>query len=156
MTTVTRYDYSAFTATKTDEGFLVDSPIVARIGIQEYRRADGSIRKELRLPGAVGQRFVDLVEALDRVFLAVESLDDGVPAIHLFHMPVDVAEVVLLLLEVLLRLRDDEVHRHYAQDVGMTVPQKKSAGRKKRARNAVTVNQIPTKSVGMTTKNVVI
>lgn len=50
MTTVTRYDYSNFTATKTDEGFLVDSPIVARVGIQEYRRADGSIRRELRLP----------------------------------------------------------------------------------------------------------
>lgn len=50
MTTVTRYDYSAFTATKTDEGFLVDSPIVARIGIQEYKRADGTIRRELRLP----------------------------------------------------------------------------------------------------------
>lgn len=53
MTTVTRYDYSNFTATKTDEGFLVDSPIVARIGIQEYRRADGSIRRELRLPEEV-------------------------------------------------------------------------------------------------------
>lgn len=50
MTTVQRYDYSAFAATKTDEGFLVDSPIVARVGIQEYRNADGSVRKELRLP----------------------------------------------------------------------------------------------------------
>lgn len=51
--TVQRFDYSEFTATKTDEGFLVDSPIVARIGIQEYRRADGSIRRELRLPEEV-------------------------------------------------------------------------------------------------------
>ena len=50
---VQRYDYSEFKATTTDEGFLVDSPIVARIGIQEYRRADGSIRKELRLPEEV-------------------------------------------------------------------------------------------------------
>jgi len=50
MTEVQRYDYSNFTATKTDEGFLVDSPIVARIGIQEYRRADGSMRRELRIP----------------------------------------------------------------------------------------------------------
>jgi len=40
--------------------------------------------EKLRLPGAVGQLFVDLVEALDRVILAVESLNDGVPAIHLF------------------------------------------------------------------------
>ncbi len=53
MTTVTRFDYSDFKATKTDEGFLVDSPIVARIGIQEYRRADGTMRRELRLPEEV-------------------------------------------------------------------------------------------------------
>lgn len=53
MTTVQRYDYSEFKATKTDEGFLVDSPIVARVGIQEYRRADGTIRRELRLPQEV-------------------------------------------------------------------------------------------------------
>lgn len=51
--TVQRYDYSEFKATKTDEGFLVDSPIVARVGIQEYRRADGTIRRELRLPQEV-------------------------------------------------------------------------------------------------------
>lgn len=53
MSTVQRYDYSEFKATKTDEGFLVDSPIVARVGIQEYRRADGTIRRELRLPQEV-------------------------------------------------------------------------------------------------------
>lgn len=52
MTEVQRYDYSNFTATKTDEGFLVDSPIVARIGIQEYRR-DGKTWRELRLPEEV-------------------------------------------------------------------------------------------------------
>lgn len=53
MTEVQRYDYSSFEAKKTDEGFLVDSPIVARIGIQEYHRADGTIRRELRLPEEV-------------------------------------------------------------------------------------------------------
>lgn len=53
MTQVQRYDYSDFKATKTDEGFLVDSPIVARIGIQEYMRADGTTRRELRLPEEV-------------------------------------------------------------------------------------------------------
>lgn len=53
MTTVQRFDYSAFQATKTDEGFLVDTPIVARIGIQEYRRADGTIRREFRPPDEV-------------------------------------------------------------------------------------------------------
>ena len=53
MTTVTRFDYSSFQAVHTDEGFLVDTPVVARIGIQEYRRADGSIRREFRPPEEV-------------------------------------------------------------------------------------------------------
>lgn len=50
---VTRFDLSDFKAVKTDEGFLIDSPVVGRIGIQEYRRADGTIRRELRLPEEV-------------------------------------------------------------------------------------------------------
>lgn len=50
---VNRYDFAQFTATKTDEGFLVDSPIIGRVGIQEYINMDGSIRKELRLPEEV-------------------------------------------------------------------------------------------------------
>lgn len=53
MTTVQRYDFAQFSATKTDEGFLVDSPIVARTGIQEYLKADGTMRRELRLPEEV-------------------------------------------------------------------------------------------------------
>lgn len=53
MNTVTRYDYSEFQAKRTDEGFLIDTPVVARIGIQEYRRADGTIRREFRPPEEV-------------------------------------------------------------------------------------------------------
>lgn len=34
----------------TDEGYLVDKPIVTSVGIFEYVNKDGSIRKELRLP----------------------------------------------------------------------------------------------------------
>lgn len=44
-----RFDYVELKAVKTDEGFLIDSPIVARTGILTYTNADGSIRKELRL-----------------------------------------------------------------------------------------------------------
>lgn len=51
--TVNRYDFASFQATKTDEGFIADTPIVSRIGIQEYRNDDGTIRKELRLPEEV-------------------------------------------------------------------------------------------------------
>jgi hypothetical protein len=46
--TVQRFDFAKFKATKTDEGYLVDTPIVGRIGIQTYINADGSIRKEYR------------------------------------------------------------------------------------------------------------
>lgn len=53
MTTVHRTDQGTFQATRTDEGFLVDTPVVARIGIQEYRRADGTIRREYRPPEEV-------------------------------------------------------------------------------------------------------
>lgn len=34
----------------TEEGYLVDHPIVTTCGIFEYKNADGSIRRELRLP----------------------------------------------------------------------------------------------------------
>lgn len=50
---VTRFDLSDFKAVKTDEGFLIDSPVVGRVGIQEYRRMDGTMRRELRLPEEV-------------------------------------------------------------------------------------------------------
>lgn len=53
MTTVQRYDYSQITAHFDDDGFLHDSPVVGRIGIQEYRNLDGTIRRELRLPEEV-------------------------------------------------------------------------------------------------------
>jgi len=46
--TVQRYDFAQLKATKTDEGFLVDTPIVGRVGIQTYLNADGTTRKEYR------------------------------------------------------------------------------------------------------------
>lgn len=45
---VQRFDFARFKATKTDEGYLVDNPIVGRIGIQTYLNADGTTRKEYR------------------------------------------------------------------------------------------------------------
>lgn len=48
-----RFDYVELKAVKTDEGYLKDSPIVARTGILTYRNDDGSIRKELRRPEQV-------------------------------------------------------------------------------------------------------
>lgn len=45
-----RYDTVAIHATKTDEGFIRDAPIVGRAGILQYRNADGSTRYEYRPP----------------------------------------------------------------------------------------------------------
>lgn len=53
MTKCRRYDNIEFTAKRTDEGYIMDTPIVGRIGIQQYMNADGTIRRELRLPEEV-------------------------------------------------------------------------------------------------------
>lgn len=45
-----RFDTVAFTATRTEEGFIRDSPIVGRIGILKYKNADGTDRFEYRPP----------------------------------------------------------------------------------------------------------
>jgi hypothetical protein len=47
---VVRYDRAQIKATRTDEGYLIDTPIVGRAGIQLYKNADGTIRRELRMP----------------------------------------------------------------------------------------------------------
>lgn len=71
-----RYDRSSFRATKrNDAGALVGSAYIARVGVQPYRRADGSIRYELRPPEEVFAQ-----EALDSFHLVPMTLlhpDDG-------------------------------------------------------------------------------
>jgi hypothetical protein len=44
----TRYDRAELKATCTDEGYLIDSPVVGRVGIQIYKDASGAIRREYR------------------------------------------------------------------------------------------------------------
>ena len=51
--TYLRYDRATIKASVTDEGFLVDSPIVGRVGIQLYKNADGTVRREFRPPEEV-------------------------------------------------------------------------------------------------------
>lgn len=48
-----RYDRTEIKATRTDEGYLIDTPIVGRTGIQLYKNSDGTIRRELRPPEEV-------------------------------------------------------------------------------------------------------
>lgn len=50
---VIRYDRATIKARRTDEGFLVDTPIVGRVGIQVYMNADGTVRREFRPPEEV-------------------------------------------------------------------------------------------------------
>lgn len=45
-----RFDYAQIKAVKTDEGYLIDAPIITRSGIFEYLNDDNSIRREYRPP----------------------------------------------------------------------------------------------------------
>lgn len=45
-----RFDTTTFQATKTDEGFIADTPIIGRTGLLRYQNADGSERWEYRPP----------------------------------------------------------------------------------------------------------
>lgn len=48
-----RFDAVKLKAQITPEGYLRDSPIIGRAGVQEYRRADGTVRREYRPPEVV-------------------------------------------------------------------------------------------------------
>lgn len=50
---VMRYDRVPLRATRTDEGYLVDTPVLTRIGVFEYRDGSGNIRREYRPPEEV-------------------------------------------------------------------------------------------------------
>lgn len=50
---VIRYDSAPIKATKNDAGFLKGEANVTRTGVFTYRNADGSMRRELRLPAEV-------------------------------------------------------------------------------------------------------
>ncbi|SSW67296.1 hypothetical protein AVE30378_02550 [Achromobacter veterisilvae] len=50
---VMRYDRAPLKATRTDEGYLVDTPVLTRTGVFEYRDGGGNIRREFRPPEEV-------------------------------------------------------------------------------------------------------
>lgn len=53
MTSASRYDRAPLRAKRTDEGYLIDTPVVGRVGIQTYINADGTKRREFRPPEEV-------------------------------------------------------------------------------------------------------
>ncbi|QDJ52816.1 DUF2213 domain-containing protein [Bordetella hinzii] len=48
-----RYDRAPLKATRTDEGYLVDTPVLTRTGVFEYRDGAGKVRREYRPPDEV-------------------------------------------------------------------------------------------------------
>ena len=48
------------------------------------------------------------MEYLNALLFTVEGFHHDVTAVHLFHMPIDVPQVFLLLLEILLRPSNDQ------------------------------------------------
>lgn len=50
MKSAFRYDFAQLKASRTDEGYIADMPVVGRVGVLTYRNADGTTRRELRLP----------------------------------------------------------------------------------------------------------
>ncbi|EHM40195.1 DUF2213 domain-containing protein [Hafnia alvei] len=53
MKTVSRFDVGELRASVNEDGYLEDTPVVGRVGIQIYRNPDGSERRELRPPEEV-------------------------------------------------------------------------------------------------------
>lgn len=57
LRSVIRFDSTPLNATYyTEEGYLIDSPILTSTGIFEYANPDGSVRRELRVPSEVFDR----------------------------------------------------------------------------------------------------
>lgn len=48
-----RFDLAQIKATRTDEGYIKDTPVITRTGVFPYRQPDGTVRYELRLPEEV-------------------------------------------------------------------------------------------------------
>lgn len=48
-----RFDRVELKASRNDSGAIIDSPVLTRAGVFDYRNADGSVRKEYRPPSAV-------------------------------------------------------------------------------------------------------
>lgn len=77
MSTVRRYDRSSFRPpVRTDAGFLRVDAYLTRVGVFEYARPDGTIRRELRLPEEVFR--ADSLDSLQAAPLTLEHPDKAV------------------------------------------------------------------------------
>jgi hypothetical protein len=72
-----RFDFVPFAVVKrTPEGFVIDSPIVGRTGIQEYRNSDGSVRREYRPADEVFN--ADALQSMRGKPITVEHPQNGI------------------------------------------------------------------------------
>lgn len=79
-----RFDFVSLSGAQvTPEGWIRDRPVVARTGIQEYRRADGTIRREYRPPEEVFHP-----DALASLFAV--PVTNGHPGVVTADSPVDI------------------------------------------------------------------
>ena len=68
--------------------------------------------QELGFPAGSIQSVIGLFEGADLVFLLMEGRDDIMAGEGLFDLTVDLAQIVLLLFEVLLGVLDDDEHQN--------------------------------------------
>ena len=69
--------------------------------------------EQLGLPGGFVQLFVGGVEGLDGLFLTVIRLDHVLAAVVLLHLSVDLAQIILLVDEMLLGMLHDKGQKHH-------------------------------------------
>ena len=87
---------------------------IAQVADKAHQRHEHSAEK-LRLPGAVVKIIVYAVKLFFRLRGCAVGSYDVVAGIHFLNVAVHIAEILLLLAEVLARARNDEEHQHKAE-----------------------------------------
>lgn len=129
----TRYDViSLDRATITPEGWIKDTPIVTRAGIFEYRRADGTIRKEFRPPEEV----FDAASLESMAGIPVTTSHQG----GLFHA--DHTDGIVGSVISSGRRQDDKDEKNYNVVAALVVHQPKGIGKKRELSLGYTLQRV--------------
>lgn len=75
----------------------------AKVADKDHHRLHQTGAK-LALPAGLIKAVIVLIELLAALFLTIEGFDHDMAAIHLFNVAVDMAEIILLLAEIFLRM----------------------------------------------------
>ncbi len=82
---------------------------------QQAHTGHDHCRQELGTPGAVIEGVVQFFEAGDAGFFSIEGFKDNVPAIHFFHMSIDMTQVFLLAAVIALRFANDKPNQDHGK-----------------------------------------